>query len=434
MPAITDVNDLQNMNLDLAGTYWLTNDIDASATVGWNGGQGFAPIGNSGDSEPFTGTFNGFGHIISGLYINRVITRVAPDVYNLGLFGCINGATIRNVSLTGLDYTGTSGGAGTIGKAVGLAGEVINSTISNCHTAGTITNYGDASGLTGTVDVDSVVTNCSAAVNCISTNSAATGFTHSNGGIISNSYATGNTTSATVGGTGYGGGFCWYNLGEITQCHSTGIVIGKTQLGGFCGRNDNIIIRCYAIGNVTGTGDNVGGFVGWNNGGSIDDCYTKGNATGDDYIGGFCGRNSTETITHCYSTGIPSGDTNIGGFCGINTGTITDCFWDTDTSGTAISDGGTGKTTSEMKTKSTFTDVNWDFIVIWFINGITNNGYPFFFAMPPDPLPDSPRATVAVEDKITLECVRNVEMATGGRFYIDEEGNAVYKSRYARNL
>ena len=103
MPAITDVNDLQNMNLDLAGTYWLANDIDASATVGWNGGQGFAPIGNSGDSEPFTGTFNGFGHIISGLYINRVITRVAPDVYNLGLFGCINGATIRNVSLTGLD-------------------------------------------------------------------------------------------------------------------------------------------------------------------------------------------------------------------------------------------------------------------------------------------------------------------------------------------
>jgi len=46
----------------------------------------------------------------------------------------------------------------------------------------------------------------------------------------------------------------------------------------------------------------------------------------------------------------------------------------------------------------------------------------------------SPRRTVLVEDKITLESIRNIEMAVGGRFYINEEGIAVYKSRYARNL
>ncbi|GAJ17451.1 unnamed protein product, partial [marine sediment metagenome] len=42
---IWDVNDLQDMNLDLAAYYELGQDIDASATVGWNAGQGFIPVG-----------------------------------------------------------------------------------------------------------------------------------------------------------------------------------------------------------------------------------------------------------------------------------------------------------------------------------------------------------------------------------------------------
>ncbi|MBU0791744.1 MAG: hypothetical protein KKC55_14940 [Gammaproteobacteria bacterium] len=45
----------------------------------------------------------------------------------------------------------------------------------------------------------------------------------------------------------------------------------------------------------------------------------------------------------------------------------------------------------------------------------------------------SPRRDTSTEDQIALKCVRNVEMAAGGRFYVDEEGKAVYKSRYARN-
>jgi hypothetical protein len=44
----------------------------------------------------------------------------------------------------------------------------------------------------------------------------------------------------------------------------------------------------------------------------------------------------------------------------------------------------------------------------------------------------APRRTVGVIDKPTLELIRNVEMAAHGRFYTDEQGNAVYKSRYGR--
>jgi hypothetical protein len=65
----------------------------------------------------------------------------------------------------------------------------------------------------------------------------------------------------------------------------------------------------------------------------------------------------------------------VGGLLGWNyEGTTTDSFWDTDTSGQSWSDGGTGKTTVEMKIKSTFTDAGWNFTTIWAICEGTN--YP----------------------------------------------------------
>ena len=33
----------------------------------------------------------------------------------------------------------------------------------------------------------------------------------------------------------------------------------------------------------------------------------------------------------------------------------------------------------------------------------------------------------------SLEALRNIEMSGQGRIYIDEQGNLVYESRYARN-
>jgi len=38
------------------------------------------------------------------------------------------------------------------------------------------------------------------------------------------------------------------------------------------------------------------------------------------------------------------------------------CFWDTVATGQPTSDGGTGKTTAEMQTASTFLEAGWDFV------------------------------------------------------------------------
>jgi hypothetical protein len=71
------------------------------------------------------------------------------------------------------------------------------------------------------------------------------------------------------------------------------------------------------------------------------------------------------TITNCYSTGDVNGTgsfVDAGGLVGYSSGGVAASFWDIQTSGQTWSAGGTGKTTAEMKTKSTFTDAGWDFV------------------------------------------------------------------------
>ena len=72
------------------------------------------------------------------------------------------------------------------------------------------------------------------------------------------------------------------------------------------------------------------------------------------------------------------GSSNVGGLVGINGGNISDCYWDTETSGQLTSDGGTGKTTDEMMQQTTF--VGWDFSTAWTIcEGAT---YPWLQTIP----------------------------------------------------
>jgi len=88
--------------------------------------------------------------------------------------------------------------------------------------------------------------------------------------------------------------------------------------------------------------------------------------SGDDDVGGLVGYNSG-TLTNCYSIGNVSGNTNVGGLVGYNSGTVTNSFWDTLTSGISFSNGGTGKNTSQMKRRSTFTSGGWDFEFTWYM-------------------------------------------------------------------
>jgi hypothetical protein len=110
--------DLDAVRHNLAGHHTLMNDLD-SATAGYeelasptaNGGNGWEPIGfdtPGGFSTWFSGTFDGQGHKILGLFIDR------PDEICVGLFG-VTGKLIRDVLVVNATVTGNWGVGGLVG-------------------------------------------------------------------------------------------------------------------------------------------------------------------------------------------------------------------------------------------------------------------------------------------------------------------------------
>ena len=178
-----------------------------------------------------------------------------------------------------------------------------------------------------------------------------TGVFNGNGHIIRNVYI-------NMPASGYVGLFGYVGTGG--QIRSLGVenvnVIGGSDVGGLVGySNDGSISNCYSTGAVSGFSD-VGGLAG--SGGSISNCYSTGAVSGFSNVGGLVG--SGGNISNCYSTGAVSGSYYVGGLVGYNSSPITACFWDVNTSGWPTSAGGTGKTTAEMKTISTFADAGWN--------------------------------------------------------------------------
>jgi hypothetical protein len=332
--------------------YTQTANIDASSTVNWCTG-GWLPIGdwyvNSSQGNVFSGSYDGKGHTISGLHVSN------SKSVAFGLFGRAIGAVIKNIGITDVETTGVSGDAGA------LVGSASNCLIDNCYSTGTVAvnpagSMYDAGGLVGILESSSN---------------------------LSNSHSTCNVTGASsVGGLA---GLI-LNYSTIKNCYySGGTVDGSgssmSATGGLVGVNDyySSIQKCYSTGNVSGY-DYSGGLVGSNSRNSlISNCFSRCTVSGNSSFGYNCGglagyNTENSQITKCYSTGAVGN--LMGGLVGYNeSGDVSDSYWDTQTSGTTWSDGGTGKTTDAMKLQSTFT--GWDFSTIWGMNSGINDGYPY---------------------------------------------------------
>jgi filamentous hemagglutinin family protein len=185
-------------------------------------------------------------------------------------------------------------------------------------------------------------------------------------GTITNSLATGNVSgSGAIGGlVGYS-----YYFGSITQSYATGEVSGSGSLGGLIGYSDaNIISKVYATGTVVGgPNSTVGGLIGLN-----DDEYSLSSVTY--HYGG---------IDQAYSKGkISAGSTSIvGGLIGNNSAapnSITNAYWDIQTSNQATSAGGSGLNTSNL---TTGLPPGFD-TAVWSHTSNINSGYPFLIAAP----------------------------------------------------
>lgn len=351
-----DIGDPQGIK-DLLGfsdikelSFRLSSDIDLSDDPGL-----FVPFFRGGE-------FHGDNRTISGLSVDLDFVTM------LGMFGLVVQADIHYLVMDDVELSGT-------GSVGGVVGYMFWGEIAHCHSSGLIRSQGSAGGIVGSCNTVTI-TDCYANCDVVSTGSYVGGIVGSKyWGEMTNCHASGNVE----GGYWRVGGLIGTSTGsEVTNCSATGNVRGTDDyVGGLMGMNEwGRVSGCYATGTVSGDRWGIGGLIGVNDGGIASDCYATGKVIGiDNAVGGLIGDN-TGAVYNCYSTGNVSGTgTYFGGLVGYQFGTVSDCFWDVESSGRTSSYGGTGKTTAEMKTESTFTDAGWYFNVTWHI--VEDTTYPF---------------------------------------------------------
>lgn len=242
--------DLDHIKNNLYGAYLLMNDLD-STTAGYtelasptaNGGQGWQPIGMK--EASFRGLFNGQGHEIRDLFINR------PDQEGVGLFdelgitGRIMSTGVVKANVTGFSLVG------------GLVG-VNWGNVTGCYATGSVSGTGTSrvGGLVG--ENVFTVNNCYSTAS-VSGNEQVGGLVGRNRDIVSNSYST-----SSVTGNSYVGGLVGSNKGNAIGSYATGNVSGNEQVGGLVGDSDGTVSNSFwdtqTSGQTTsagGTGDNT---------------------------------------------------------------------------------------------------------------------------------------------------------------------------------
>lgn len=297
----------------------VTADIDLQ-------GVSLSPVGKCG--QPFTGVFDGGGHIIHNADVNM------PSSNYVGLFGCVGSSgQIRNLGVEVVTITGEDCVGGLVGANEG--------SLTGCYTSGSVTGTEEGDNIGGLV-----------------------GWNH---GSTTDCYS-----ACSVNGMeecDNMGGLVGFNSGSITDCYAAGSIDGIgwdcDRVGGLVGANEGSLAGCYSTGSVRGS-SRVGGLVGWSQAGSITACYATGSVEGQVCVGGLVGVNLA-SIADCYSTGHVDGEDSVGGLVGEYLGTVTASFWDVETSDCNFSPGGTGKTTSQMKDINTFLDAGWNFDTVWWM-------------------------------------------------------------------
>ena len=208
---------LNDGTFDANGTY--TRGSSNTAPEKWT------PIGkytDDNDKTPYTGTFDGQGHTIKGLYVNS-----ASDAY-VGLFGCLESAAVRNLTVDGYVQ-----GCNTVG---GIAGYASNAAIENCsnHCSVTGSSTSKIGGIAGLNFDGAKIIDCY------------------NVGTIRNS----NVYEAC-------GGIVWGNAGTVSNCYNVGTISGNVYDDGeIVGSNSGTVENCYYLAgtnlNAVGQNDNSG--------------------------------------------------------------------------------------------------------------------------------------------------------------------------------
>ena len=276
---------------------------------GMSADTGWDPIGAFGDTECGTGGRNCFSSIFEGngkRIFNLQINR--SDSNYIGLFSA-NRGSIRNIRLSSLHVDGNWYVGGLVGANQGI--------IMNSNVAGrVIAQFIGAGGLVARNETDA---------------------------IIINSYASGNVSS----GFRFIGGLVAVNRGRIVNSYAAAVISRRAFpgiLGGLVGQMFlGSIVNSYATGDIMENTGASGGLLGIANNGQVINSYSIGRVH-------------------------PPFKRTIGGFIGENEASITDSYWDKETSKRGRSVGGDRKATAKLQLPTMATGIyakwsanDWDF-------------------------------------------------------------------------
>ena len=194
----------------------------AGETVSWM----YYLIGS--EKQPYTGTFDGGGYTIRGLYVSRrgyYDGESFAEANYAGLFRRLSGATVKNLTVTGY-----------------------------------VDGRFYVGGIAGYADDTTKILNCRSECIVVSGKS-----THPH-------------ASDPESVIRYAGGIVGYNAGSVTACCNAGTVTGIDSVGGITGGSTGAVSDCYNTGAVTASGQNAGGIAG--NGGTVSYSYNVGTVTG----------------------------------------------------------------------------------------------------------------------------------------------------------
>lgn len=328
---------------------------------------------------------------------NLFITNLVSN--NYGLFGTLSGCDIENIKIEGY-VTGSIVALSAILVAATTASSNRPSRIRNCHVWGEVSSSNNyTGGICGQNNYPgSIIENCTNNAN-ISGRAYTAGIC---GGAALHTYISGCENNGVITGTTNTAGICGYlvNYTEILNCTNNGNInstsTGTVWVGGCTGhsRDYTVIKNCKNYGAVTCTGNYVGGVSASTRIGTLFEFNENhGDITAGAYVGGLMAYlyNTNSICRNSYNTGTIKGGTGTGGAVGImvtstpqlinsysvglvdsvsassgglvgvrSNGTITNSYYDSQTSGKSDTGKGLPRTTAQMKYGTASSFINPD--------------------------------------------------------------------------
>ena len=236
----------------------------------------WAPIGNGSRSSKtytgnaFKGVFDGDNKTISGLNITSITGNAA-----VGLFGVVDGGTVKNLNLeVNINVASSDLAGGAIGMMLGGANA------ENITVNGAIVGNDGVGGIVGRLIIDGTIANCT-------NNASVTSNYGGIGGIVGKAYYEDGANTAT--------------FASITNCINMGTITAPMYVGGIVGFARANVSGCVNEGAIAG-GTQTGGIVGQlMAAGTVSANENKAAVSGTNHVGGIIGDYSQNSGSYTYN-------------------------------------------------------------------------------------------------------------------------------------